>query len=112
MIGLDTLISTQTVISLTVSDQLEHLSPDDTLYNTVRIKNNHYRQKYPELPQPVVFMPVESSTFGRINEIFGVCCSFTPIGKIVICLENYKRSRFNFVSFELLVELLSRVLLG
>ena len=28
---------------------------DDDLNNDVRIKNNHYRQKYPELPEPVVF---------------------------------------------------------
>ena len=38
--------------------------------NAARIKNNHYRQKYAELPEPVVFMPVAASTFGRINEEF------------------------------------------
>ena len=44
--------------------------PDDTLNNDERIKNNHYRQKYAELPEPVVFIPVASSTSGRINEEF------------------------------------------
>ena len=36
--------------------------PDDSLNNAARIKNNHYRQKYAELPEPVVFMPVAAST--------------------------------------------------
>jgi hypothetical protein len=44
--------------------------PDGALNNDVRIKNNHYRQKYAELPEPVVFMPVAASTSGRINEEF------------------------------------------
>ena len=43
---------------------------DDTLNNDARIKNNHYRQKYAELPEPVVFMSVSASTSGRINEDF------------------------------------------
>ena len=43
---------------------------DDTLNDISRIKNNHYRQKYAELPEPVVFMPVAASTSGRINEDF------------------------------------------
>ena len=46
------------------------IQPDDTLNNAVRIKNNHYRQKYDELPEPVVFMTVVASTSGRINEEF------------------------------------------
>ena len=41
---------------------------DGALNNAARIKNNHYRQKYAELPEPVVFMPVAASTSGRINE--------------------------------------------
>ena len=44
--------------------------PDGALNNAARIKNNHYRQKYAELPEPVVFMPVAASTSGRINEEF------------------------------------------
>ena len=44
--------------------------PDDTLNNDARIKNNHYRQKYDELPELVVFMTVSASTSGRINENF------------------------------------------
>ncbi len=43
---------------------------DGALNNDARIKNNHYRQKYAELPEPVVFMPVTASTSGRINEEF------------------------------------------
>ena len=43
---------------------------DDSLDNVARIKNNHYRQKYSDLPEPVVFMSVTSSTSGRINEEF------------------------------------------
>ena len=43
---------------------------DVALNNTTLIKNNHYRQKYPELPEPVVFMSVSVSTSGRINEEF------------------------------------------
>ncbi len=43
---------------------------DPPLNNATRIKNNHYRQKYAELPEPVVFMPVAASTSGRINEEF------------------------------------------
>ena len=34
------------------------------------MKNNHYRQKYDDLPEPVVFMSVKTSTSGRINEEF------------------------------------------
>jgi hypothetical protein len=44
--------------------------PDDDLNNAARIKNNHYRQKYTELTEPVVFMSIAASTFGRINEEF------------------------------------------
>ena len=44
--------------------------PDGALNNAARIENNHYRQKYAELPEPVVFMPVAASTSGRINEEF------------------------------------------
>ncbi len=36
--------------------------PDGALNNASRIKNNHYRQKYAELPEPIVFMPVAGST--------------------------------------------------
>jgi hypothetical protein len=43
---------------------------DDALNNAARIKNNHYRQKYAELPEPVVFMTVTTSTSGRMNEEF------------------------------------------
>ncbi len=43
---------------------------DFVLNNAPRIKNNHYRQKYTELPEPVVFMSVGTSTCGRINEEF------------------------------------------
>ena len=43
---------------------------DGALNNAARIKNNHYRQKYAELPEPVVFMPVAANTSGRINEEF------------------------------------------
>ena len=43
--------------------------PDGALNNAARIKNNHYRQKYTELSEPVVFMGVSSSS-GRINEEF------------------------------------------
>ena len=43
---------------------------DGSLNNDARIKNNHYRQKYAELPEPVVFMTVSASTSGRINEEF------------------------------------------
>ncbi len=35
---------------------------DDGLNNDARIENNHYRQKYAELPEPVVFMTVAAST--------------------------------------------------
>jgi hypothetical protein len=55
-------VSTQMESSLIVSDQLEH--------NAARIKNNHHRQKYAKLPEPVVFMTVSASTSGRINEKF------------------------------------------
>ncbi len=44
-----------------------------------RIKNNHYRLKYSELPEPVVFMSVAMSTSVRINEEFCGCCSSMPI---------------------------------
>ena len=44
--------------------------PDGDLNNDTRIQNNHYRQKYTELPEPVVFMTVVVSTSGRINEKF------------------------------------------
>ena len=57
--------------------------PDGALNNAARIENNQYRQKYAELPEPVVFMPVASSTSGRINEEF-LHCSCTSIGKLVI----------------------------
>ena len=57
--------------------------PDGALNTGARIKNNHYRQKYAELPEPVVFIPVTSSTSGRINEEF-LHCSCTSIGKVVI----------------------------
>jgi hypothetical protein len=43
---------------------------DVALNNPPRIKNNHYRQKYDELPEPVVFIPVGASTSGHINEEF------------------------------------------
>ena len=55
------------------SAQLEHLDipqPDDSLNNYSRIQNNHYRQNYDEIPEPVVFMSVTVSTSGRINEEF------------------------------------------
>ena len=48
---------------------------DGTLNNVARIENNHYRQKYDELPEPVVFIPVATSTSGRINEEF-LCLLF------------------------------------
>ena len=41
--------------------------PDGTLNKATRMKNNHYRQNYAELPEPVVFIPVAASTSGRIN---------------------------------------------
>ena len=44
--------------------------PDGALNNAARVKKNHYRQKYAELPEPVVFMSVKTSTSGRINEEF------------------------------------------
>ncbi len=43
---------------------------DGALNNAARIKNNHGRQKYAELPEPVVLMTVTTSTSGRINEEF------------------------------------------
>jgi hypothetical protein len=42
----------------------------DTLNKVSLLKNNHYRQNYAELSEPVVFMTVGSSTSGRINEDF------------------------------------------
>ena len=54
--------------------------PDGTLNNTARIKNNHYRQKYAEVPEPVVFMPVATSTSGRINEEF-LCLLFLYVNR-------------------------------
>ena len=49
--------------------------PDGSINNTARIQNNHYRQKQTELPEPVVFLPVSSSTSGRIKEEF-LCLLF------------------------------------
>ena len=39
---------------------------DGVLNNDAHIKNNHYRRIYVELPEPVVFMSVTSST-SRVN---------------------------------------------
>ena len=52
--------------------------PDDSPNNDARIKNNHYRQKYVEIPKPVVFMTVPASTSGRINEEFWLLLFLHP----------------------------------
>ena len=43
---------------------------DGVLNNATHIGNNHYRQNYDELPEPVVFLTVSVSTSGRVNEEF------------------------------------------
>ena len=39
-----------------------------TLNTDTQVKNRHYKRLYTELPNPVVFLPVDASTSGRINE--------------------------------------------
>ena len=41
---------------------------DGTLNTATQVENRHYKRLYPELPNPVVFLPVAVSTTGRINE--------------------------------------------
>jgi hypothetical protein len=57
-------------LSLALALTIHNKQHIDVLNNVARIKNNHYRQKYAELPAPVVFMSVPASTSGRINEQF------------------------------------------
>ena len=54
--------------------------PDGALNKAARLKNNHYRQNYAELPEPVVFIPVSTSTSGRINEDF-LCLLFLHVNR-------------------------------
>ena len=44
--------------------------PDGVLNKTSRIKTRHYRQIYPDRPDPIVFLSVVVNTSGRVYEDF------------------------------------------
>ena len=86
--------------------------PDGTLKATVRIKIRHYLNLYLNRPDPIDFIPLSWWTVqgACMTSLLG-CFSYMLTVKHRLWQMSCQRNRTSFVSFELRVSLISRVLL-
>ncbi len=86
--------------------------PDGALKEVVRIKIRHYRNVYLNHPDPIVVIPLTVDTSGHLyDEFWRIDSSLVLLTVKRLCLMSCQRNRTSFVSLNLRVLLIWRVLL-
>jgi hypothetical protein len=71
---------------------------DGALREVVRTKILHYRELYLNRPDPIVFLPAEADTTGRVYDDFSRLLFLTITVKLRLLSTKYRWNRVNFAS--------------
>ncbi len=81
--------------------------PDGVLQKVDRDKIRHYRQIYPDRPDPITFIPLAVDTSGRVYDDFNRPIFLNAHREASALANEIPRNRINFVFFTLLTYLTS-----